>query len=472
MVRLSVLFATRNGSTVLRRTMDGYTQTLPPALWKLVVVVSLLLITRIIGPAGYGAYVAAMGVYSYALFLAQTGVATYLNRQAERDAEADFNTASTLLLGTSLIVVLVIESAMSLIAGWVGIAGFGPLFEVVILVLPVQCLGIPAISRLEKALDYRRVALGEISCQVAGYALMIPMTLAGYGPWGLAVSWIVQQVLGFGLWYILARRLPRFGWNREIAWKIVRYSVSYCAASGIWQLRGLVNPMIVGHSLGSEIVGQIGLTIAILEKLAFAKGIAWRLSIPALARVQDSPVKLCKAITQGMELQVLAIAPFILGFAWFGWLIIPVLFKDRWNPVMDVFPFIALSYLTNAQFSIHSSVLYVLHKNWDVFRFHVLHVMIFAVTAYLASPYLGILGYGVAELAAIASYGLLHVYVVQNIGSPDYRVSAVWWMAAVLGLFWHELGWWIIPLPFLVLLWPPSVRRLRYYFDLLWKGSP
>jgi glycosyltransferase involved in cell wall biosynthesis len=39
MVRLSVLFSTRNGTTVLRRTMDGYTrQTLSPALWKLVVV--------------------------------------------------------------------------------------------------------------------------------------------------------------------------------------------------------------------------------------------------------------------------------------------------------------------------------------------------------------------------------------------------------------------------------------------------
>ena len=60
---------------------------------------------------------------------------------------------------------------------------------------------------------------------------------------------------------------------------------------------------------------------------------------------------------KGMQLQTLALAPVLLGFSWVGGLFLPQLLGDRWAPILDVFPFIAVSYLTNALFNMHSSVL-------------------------------------------------------------------------------------------------------------------
>ena len=76
-----------------------------------------------------------------------------------------------------------------------------------------------------------------------------------------------------------------------------------------------------------------------------------------------------------MRLQTLALGPVLIGFSWFGGWLMALAFGPRWEPVMLVYPFLALSYLTNAQFNIHSSILYVLHRNWAVSWFHIVHIV-------------------------------------------------------------------------------------------------
>ncbi len=147
---------------------------------------------------------------------------------------------------------------------------------------------------------------------------------------------------------------------------MLNYTLGYAASDWLWQLRGLVNPLIVGHFLSAEAVGQVGLAIRMLELLSFTKTVAYRLSVAVLAKVQHNPAKLIEAATDGMRLQTLALGPVLIGFAWFGGVLLSLVFGNRWDPVMLIYPYLALSYLTNAQFNIHSSILYVLHRNWAV----------------------------------------------------------------------------------------------------------
>ncbi len=205
-------------------------------------------------------------------------------------------------------------------------------------------------------------------------------------------------------------------------------------------MRGLINPLIVGHFLPAEAVGQIGLAIRLMELLTFTKTIAWRLSVAALAKIQTQPHKLVAAITDGMRLQTLALGPVLIGFSWFGGYALSLVFGPRWEPVMVVYPFLALSYLTNAQFNFHSSVLYVLRKNWDVSWFHIVHIVLFAGAAWFCVWRWGIVGYGYGEMAALMSYAVIHRSVRKAVGSPDYGISALWWLSLAIGLFWRDLG--------------------------------
>ena len=429
--------------------------------------VGVFVITHLIGPEQYGAYVAAIGVYLYLLNLGQVGVDVYLVRQLGNVAEKEYHVASTLLLVAGLLEIGLVQVGVNVLSKWVQVTGFEPLLRVLIFALPFQLIAIAASARLERRLDYRRVAAVELFGQVSYYLVAVPGAVAGYGGWSLVAGWLFQQACMCVMFHWSARYVPRLRLDWVIVPKIVSYTFGFSLVTWTWQLRALINPLIVGHFLGATAVGQVGMAIRIVEALTFVKAIAWRLSVATLSRIQDDKRKLREAVTQGMQLQMLALAPVLLGFSWLGGLFLPQLLGARWAPILDVFPFIALSYLTNALFNMHSSVLAVFRKNYETTLFHIVHIVLFITASALCVPSMGLVGYGWGEIVALAAYGVLHRITSGVVGSINYRIVAIWWFGSVLGLFWHQLGWWAIAMPFVALLWPDSVRKLldlyRYY---------
>ena len=112
------------------------------------------------------------------------------------------------------------------------------------------------------------------------------------------------------------------------------------------------------------------------------------------------------------------------------------------------------SYLVNAVFSMHSSVLYVLRRNWDVALFHGVHIILFAGGALLLLPRWGLLGYGLAELVALLGYLIIHLQV-RRLFSPSY-LSVIPWVLAFMPPVWATL----INFPGGLLLWLPLVGVL------------
>jgi len=431
-------------------------------------IIGMLIVTRVLGPERYGPYAAALGIYQFLMTLGQMGVEVYLIRTSEALDKRIFHAASTLLLGISLACVLGIELSADFLGSWVRVGGFESLLRVLILVLPFQALAVAASAQLEKALDFRQIAMIDPGAQIIYYLVVVPLIfLTKAGPWALAAGWIAQQMAASLAYHVAARYRPAFVWDWPAFRRILSYTAGYSAAAWVYQLRALVNPLIVGHFLGNDSVGIIGIGIKLVEVLSIFKTIAWRLSVAALSRVQNSNAKLVDAMTEGMQLQMLAMAPGLLGFSWFGGYLLPHIFGARWLPVMTIFPFLALSYLTNAQFNVHSSVLYVRRRNWDVALFHIAHVGLFAAASWFAVPRLGLVGYGWGEVAGVGGYLVLHRQIAREVGSPSYGLSALWWIAVVTGLFWQSLGTWAIAAPFAAILLPASLRQLSRYLTMI-----
>jgi O-antigen/teichoic acid export membrane protein len=425
--------------------------------------IGVILITRVLGPAGYGAYLSAYSVYTYVTMLGQVGVGVYLLRHHGDVPETAYGTAYTVLLGTALPIAGAVELGTGVLSSWINVSGFDPVMRVIICALPFQLISVPAIARIERRLDYRKVAMLEILGQVFYYIFAVPLVELGFGPVSLGVAWLVQQVVSCVAAHAASNTFPRFRFNLNAAKDMARYTVGLSFASWIWQLRTLVNPMIVGPALGAQAVGIVGMTIGLLEMLSVIKTIIWRLSIAVLGQVQTDLQKLRKAVTEGMELQTLAVGSILLGFAWIGHIIVPLLFGQRWLGVMDVYPYIALSYLTIATFNMHSALLSLVNRNVDMVIFGACHMVLFAGTAALAVPAFGMVGYGYGEIATLPAYFLMHLFVSRAVGAPDYRLTGLWWSAAAVGLFWRQIGYWAIAVPFIALALPASVTRLRYF---------
>lgn len=431
----------------------------------------VLMIARVLGPESYGAYIAAFGIYGYASLIGQFGISVYLIRHAEPLPASHYANSYTVLAIIGLVLTLVVLAALPALSAWINIAGFAPVMVVLALALPAQLTAIPAIARLERALNFKTVAHVEVFAQLGFYAVAIPAIASGSGQIALAFAWLTQQILLCLAAHIVTRTHPVFAIDRKILRNILRYAVPYSLANWIWQIRLLVPPLIVAPALGAQAVGILGLTIGLIEMLSVVKSIVWRLSIAVLGRLQQDAARLRRAITDGMELQALALGAILLGFGWLGDWVVPVIFGSRWAAVMAIYPFIALAYFVNALFNLHASTLTLLGRNSDLARFHALHIILFAGASAVLVPQLGLKGYGWAELVALGSYPVLHVQLTHAVGTPDYRATTLWALGVAVGLFWRDLGWWAIAVPFLTLAVPPSPARLRHHaFNLT--GNP
>jgi PST family polysaccharide transporter len=246
--------------------------------------------------------------------------------------------------------------------------------------------------------------------------------------------------------------------------EMLKYGVSYSAANWVWSARLLVNPLVVGRYLGPESVAYVSLASRLVEVASFVRTATWRLSIAALAKVQGDLGRIRRVIDEGTMLQILGVAPFLCAGS-IGTLFLPRLLGDSWYPVIGIFPFLALGALANAMFSMHSSALYVLKRNRQVGLFHLTSVGLLAGGSLILVPRIGLVGYGLAEVAAMAAYFVIHRQVT-NLFPTRYHTSAPWFFALSPPIFIP-----LVPLPHALLLFLPVIILLsRTHYRRLLAG--
>jgi PST family polysaccharide transporter len=437
----------------------------------------VLLITRWIGPQQYGLYAAAFGSFYYLQSISQLGLTVYLVRwQGDQPAgtpetqEAPetqdlrealvYNQGFTLLLLIGLLGVALSQVGGASLAAWVKIPGFQAIFQTLSLSLPIVLMGQVPMAKLERQLNYRQVAWIELVGQIAYFLVALPIAFKGGGAWGPVAGWWAQQLHLLVLFLWASKYWPRLCWQPALIQKMLGYSVGYSASFWVWQLRSLVNSLLVSRFLGAEAVGYIALANRMVELLGFVKSATYRLSIAALARLQGQRERMTQAISEGMGLQVLALGPVLVLVSWLGPTFLPLAFGAEWAPAMQIYPFIALSLLINALFNLHSSALYALQRNWQVTAFHILHIALLFGAAAMLIPRFGLLGFGWAEIATILSYGLIHFFLVKEVDCPDYRFAGSLAVTFGIALFPFQLGWWVALVLIAALLWPETQHKL------------
>jgi PST family polysaccharide transporter len=420
----------------------------------------MLLLTRLIGPANYGIYASAHVLLAYLVALSEAGLGVYLVRLGEEEGDRAFHQAFTLLLGLSAAGVLLALAALPLLEGAVQMRGMRGAATALIVGLPLVHLVKVPMARLERALDYKRVAAIELAGHLAYYVVGLTLAFRGAGVWAPVAGWWADQVVTCVLVYRTGYR-PRLVWDRPLARTMLSYGLSYSVSLWVTQLRSFANPVVVGRFLGAAGVGYVALAIRILDSLGFVKVATTRISIAALARLLGERDRLARALTEGMSLQVLAVAPLIVGFGVVAPFVIPLVFGPEWLPTLQVFPLLGLSYIAGSMFMLHSSALVTLHRNYDV-------AVLFGA-AWLLVPRYGAAGFGWAEVATIPTYLLLHALTARRVDRLGYAHALVWFAAFAVPLLafrWILFTW---PVALLPLLWEPTRTQVMGVVNIVLK---
>src|ERR1043166_8914797 len=278
-------------------------------------IVGISLLTRFIGPANYGVFVAAHAIFVYLITVTECGIGVYLIR-LNRDEPEAFHQALTLLLLFSLAGVGLGAVLAPLLAR------FYRLHEMQTAVLVLTC-GLPVVhavkvpmARLERELDYKRVAVIELIGNIAYYVVALPLGYRGAGVIAPLAGWWAQQLAQLVQVYQTGYR-PRLIWKPVSMRQMLSFGVPYS-------------------------MSQIVLALRIVQQLSFVRTATTRLSVAAFARVEGDPVRLARAITEGMYLQILALGPLLCGLSFIAPLVVPVVFGPRWAPVSQVYPWLGV----------------------------------------------------------------------------------------------------------------------------------
>ena len=423
----------------------------------------VMLLTRSIGPNNYGVYVGALGVQTYLYAVTQLGLVVFLVRHSEAVSDAQFDQAFTLLGVIGVSVATIVFFALPIVEGWIGIGAFAAVGRALVIVLPIQLLGLVPMGRLERALEYRFVAPAELGGYIVFYLVALPLAKLGYREWAPVAGYWTQQILMTGALFLASRYRPRLRWNPQLIREMVGYGVRYSGAFWIWQLRDIVNPVIVGKFAGTQAVAFVALTVRLVDALSFLKGVGWRVSLSVLGRLQKEPQRMVRAASDGMRIQVVTLGAVLAGFGLASHWVIPRVFGPEWMTVAVLYPFVAIGYLTSALFQPETAMLFVVSLSRRVGEFHLMFLALFVGAALILVPRIGPLAYGWSEIAALPSYGLLHWYTSRLIGKPDWRLAGLWWLAFVSLLLWQQLGWFSVIVPVAVLLWPGTLEEFRKY---------
>lgn len=429
----------------------------------------ILALTRMLAPAEFGTYAGAAAIVTFLGYVAQWGTEIFLIRREQEPSKRLYDETFTFLaISTTAIgaAALAIALAASAVAGFhVGV------FCVLLAALPLNAMWAPAQAKIERAFRFRAMAVLELGGDVVLYATSVALVVAGAGVWGPVAGYVVWQGFLLVASYGMARYAPRVAYSPATAREIFRFGLTFSAATWIERGRDVVNPLVVGPILGAASVGYVAVALRLGDTLSFVTRATWRVSIAALGRVQSDLGRVRRALQEGMVLQVLAAGTVLCGFSLVADEAVPVVFGEDWTPALEVFPYIAASYLVMATFALHNSLLYVLQRNRRVAGINALRVATLAILSAALLPVIGIAGFGVAMLAAQASAVLLHHEVRRVLG--DYRPQrGLLWLAVLLPPTFTPFASW----PFALALWlplalllalPPVRAQLRGYLSTI-----
>ncbi len=377
-------------------------------LGVLVSVGNMLVMTWWIGPHAYGLFVTGMGFVACLAAMARGGVDTYLIRNEDTPDGRMYAVAATFVLMASVLLAIAGAGAIPLLIHWYGNAEFVPAYGVLLASVPIAGLtGVP-MAKLERALDFRRVATIEGVGQLAGLAVSAWLAWAKTGVWAVVAGQMACQAFTLGGTILASSLAFRLCFDAKQMRRMLSFGAGLTASQRVWQLRTLVNPLLVGRFAGADAVAYVALAARIAEALGTLRLAAGRIVIAALARVRERQEQFQRVLERALLVQVVTLGPLLCGVAVLGPFLLTHMLGVRWTASLVVYPFVAAGVLVNSIYNLQASALFVAGKQWVVVRWYTVHLILLTAATLILLPKLGILGYGWAELLACIAYFGIH----------------------------------------------------------------
>lgn len=290
-----------------------------------------LVLARLLAPADFGLAAMASIVTMLGSMISEMGfgVAIVQKKQLSDD---DVSTAfwTSILLGAAI-------TLLTFVLAPLGAAAFrndtvGPVIQWSSLGLLVGALAVTPQAMLVRRIEFRPIAMADISSSIAYGVSAIGLAASGFGVWSLVIAGIVLGVVRTVVLVAKSGIRPFRPISTKSLREILPFGLKMFGSNVVQYLRSNLDYLVVGATLGSTSLGLYTLAykLADFPRLRLATTIT-EVALPRLSAVQDRDDEVIRTYSTSLTGVTLITFPLLVGLASLAPEFIDVLYGPTWR---------------------------------------------------------------------------------------------------------------------------------------------
>jgi len=364
-------------------------------------IVQLAVLGRLLGPSEFGLMAMMMVVIGLTNSIADFGLGNYLVQKETLSRRALLQLLMIVMVMATLLAALIALTA-DLVADYYKqplLAHLLPWLSISVFIFAISQM---LMSVLQRFLDFKNIAIGEITSVGLALASTALLALFGYGLWSLVVG---QIIAGSGRALIYAFPLP--GLIRQLP-KDDQTEIFKAKGFAFYQTgERLLNyfgwnldKVFIGRMIGDVGLGLYSVSYQLMMRpFSVLNPVFTRVTLPLFVNIRDNDARLAASYLQTIRIIALLSFPIYMTMALAAPAIIQILMGEKW---MEAYLILYILSLLGIFFSIGNPLgTLILSKGkpkW-AFYFNLISLIIYALAFWIGSQY-SALGVAIAFLVA------------------------------------------------------------------------
>lgn len=353
-----------------------------------------------------GVYAIAMTVGQMLLTFIDMGLGADLNRGSEQDMERKAPSTATLGLGLATIGALVLLFGGHQIARALNSPDAGPLMQVYAAMVFIGGLAIVPQAVLSRRLDQRSFILATIVNFIVSNGLTFYLLLTtDMGVLSLPIGAVVGMALEVALFFVFAKRGPKFGWDRQVIGPALSFGAPVAGSNMLQVLLANLDRIVVSKVLGERPLGHYTLASNVANWPVSVFGLVVRsVALPAFAQTRPRPRD--PVLTLGAQLTWLIALPVGIMLALFSRDVVLFVYKPEFLPAVPLLTTLGIYGAIRVMFDTFTGYLYARGDSRSVLVANIAWALALVVVTTVAARTWHLEGAALAQVATVVLVAL------------------------------------------------------------------
>lgn len=395
-------------------------------------------LARTLGPSEFGIFAIATVTMLAILSFNELGVSLAVIRWRD-DPRVIAPTINTVAVASSAVLTAAVVVAAPQISAMLGDVRAAPVVRVLAISILLNGLVATSAAVLQREFMQKQRTIADQVNTWLGAGLSLVLALMGWGAMSLAIGRLVASVV-FGILLIRWCPIPyRFGWDREVASRLLRFGLPLAGSSIIVFAAGYADQLIVGSVVGVQALGFYVLAYNLASWPVSIFSLPLRAVAPAtFSALKSEPERMTRGFSRILTILACVALPACLAISGAAEPVVSFVYGAKWGPAAEVLLWLAGFAALRILFELAYDYLVVQGKSGVVMLIQAAAFVVALPLMLLAAHREGPAGVAAVQLlVGLVVVAPLYVWSLHRIGLRASRVtmSVIVPTAAALGVF-------------------------------------